>query len=403
MKFNLRPRPSGEAARVVFKEYQVPVSPDADLPYKYVLNNGSDWSQGTPSLLFSDNNVHDAVQDLDGNIWFTDDRPSHDPDHRPDRCQNRRIQADQGQRARRLRGREPRHHSRPEGDHLVQYAPAGAGGEPYGLPSSTRRPSRSRVYVPPRRWRPRGLAGFRRQRLIWITTRRRRTAFRSGDEKFTEFKSNTFKTPHGEATVYGIAGDHDGNGWWLDMKFDHVEHGDIATGKTTEFQLPPEQAAYDRMTPDDKVLYASYVVPDFNTPYPWAQGPRRMGADKNGDTVWIGDSFGGNLARVDIHTMKAELVPLPNPDRCSPTMSRSTRTTMSGPICGAPTNRRIRSAGKEMDALRSADARNRIALHLASRRPSGTSVTVAYYRTDKVAVMTFRSEQDMADAKKQVQ
>jgi hypothetical protein len=36
-------------------------------------------------------------------------------------------------------------------------------------------------------------------------------------------------------------------------------------------------------------------------------------------------------------------------------------------------------------------------------RPSGTSVTIPYYRTDKVAVMTFRSEQELAAAKQQVQ
>ncbi len=50
MKFKLRPRPTGEAARVVFKEYDVPLESDANLPvrYKTELNDGSDWSLGTP-------------------------------------------------------------------------------------------------------------------------------------------------------------------------------------------------------------------------------------------------------------------------------------------------------------------------------------------------------------------
>src|SRR5262245_32331809 len=36
MKFTLDPRPSGEAARVVFKEYDVPLDPDARLPSNFV-------------------------------------------------------------------------------------------------------------------------------------------------------------------------------------------------------------------------------------------------------------------------------------------------------------------------------------------------------------------------------
>ena len=34
MKFNLRPRPSGEAARVVFTDYEAPPDPDVGMPYK---------------------------------------------------------------------------------------------------------------------------------------------------------------------------------------------------------------------------------------------------------------------------------------------------------------------------------------------------------------------------------
>ena len=77
MKFNLRPRPSGEAARVVFREYDVPVPTGDGLPYKYIPHNGSDWSQGTPSGMNHANGVHDAQLDLDGNIWWTQGHPTH--------------------------------------------------------------------------------------------------------------------------------------------------------------------------------------------------------------------------------------------------------------------------------------------------------------------------------------
>ena len=76
MKLKLEPRPSGEAARVMFKEYDVPLDPDAGLPKNVVQNDGSDWSLGTPSVLMPGCGVHDAWLDLDGNLWFTCNIPN---------------------------------------------------------------------------------------------------------------------------------------------------------------------------------------------------------------------------------------------------------------------------------------------------------------------------------------
>lgn len=71
MKFQLRPRPAGDAARVVFTEYDVPMAGPPGAAPEYVLNNGSDWSTGTPSGMFGAHGVHDAQADFDGNIWFS--------------------------------------------------------------------------------------------------------------------------------------------------------------------------------------------------------------------------------------------------------------------------------------------------------------------------------------------
>ena len=76
MKFAPDPRPSGEAARVMFKEYDVPLDPDAGLPKNFVQNDGSDWSLGTPSVLIPGWGVHDAWLDLDGELWFTCNIPN---------------------------------------------------------------------------------------------------------------------------------------------------------------------------------------------------------------------------------------------------------------------------------------------------------------------------------------
>jgi len=60
MKFKPDPRPSGESARVMFKEYDVPLDADSGLPSNFVQNDGSDWSLGTPSVLIPGWGVHDA-------------------------------------------------------------------------------------------------------------------------------------------------------------------------------------------------------------------------------------------------------------------------------------------------------------------------------------------------------
>jgi len=76
MKFKVRARPTGDAARVVFTEYDVPVIEETTPGFKYVSNNGSDWSLGTPSSLYGAHGVHDAQADLAGNIWFSYNVPN---------------------------------------------------------------------------------------------------------------------------------------------------------------------------------------------------------------------------------------------------------------------------------------------------------------------------------------
>ena len=77
------------------------------------------------------------------------------------------------------------------------------------------------VYLPPRNTT--GTAGTIDADLngnIWVTSPDGALRFDITQETFTEFKSNTYKGPHGTATVYGLAADRVGNGWWLLMTED---------------------------------------------------------------------------------------------------------------------------------------------------------------------------------------
>ena len=79
MKFKDRPRPTGEAARVVWTTYDLPLNPDAGIGTQGVktadaVNDGSDWSRGVTSKLGQ--MPHDGGMGLDGNIYFTNNNPN---------------------------------------------------------------------------------------------------------------------------------------------------------------------------------------------------------------------------------------------------------------------------------------------------------------------------------------
>src|ERR1700732_4086876 len=78
MKFKDRPRPTGEAARVVWTTYDLPLNPDAGIGTQGVktadaVNDGSGWSPGVTSKLGQ--MPHDGGMGLDGNIYFTYNNP----------------------------------------------------------------------------------------------------------------------------------------------------------------------------------------------------------------------------------------------------------------------------------------------------------------------------------------
>src|SRR5258708_2808683 len=341
MKIKLDPRPSGEAARAVFKEYDFPKEDGADT----ASNDGSDWSLGTPSELNGMVGAHDAQADFDGNLWITYSLPSYD-------TTIARIDAKTG---------------------AVQ------------------------------KFRLDDVTGFAAGTLdvdlkghVWVTAPDGALRFDIEKETFTEFKSITYKNQHGTATVYGIAVDREGNGWWALMSQDLIDYSDIATGKTSELKLPPEPGIMENLTPEQRKMYETFVAPDFNAPFAWAQGPRRLGADKNGDFVWIGDSFGGTLGRIDIRTKEVTLVPLPNPEALQPyqvqidsdhnvwtNLWSSDRIAKYDPSASQWTLFDLPTRGTETRYISLLE------------RDGKLQVILPYYRTRKVAVMTVRSKQEL--------
>ena len=313
MKFKLRPRPSGEAARAVTKEYDFPMEHGHTASM-----DGSDWSLGTKSSMNHVAGVHDAQMDFNGNIWVTFAHTSLETtiariDGKTGAVKNFKLD-DQ-------RGIATGTHgiTRDENGILWFNTRSNVQRSRGSLAKIDPKTEKITVYIPPEPMS--GTAGTLDADLnghVWVTAPDGALRFNIKEERFTEFKSVTYKNQYGTATVYGLAADRTGNGWWLLMSQDLIDYGDIKTGKSVEFKLPPEKAVMDNLTAEQKKMYETFQPPDFNTPFAWAQAPRRMGADKNGDYVYVGNSFGGTLAKINIHTKETTLVPLPNPEAHQP-------------------------------------------------------------------------------------
>lgn len=400
MTMKLRPRPSGEAARVVFKEYDVPVDPELKLPYKYILNNGGDWSMGAPSGTNGAYGVHDAQQDLDGNVWFTHSQPSRDITYG-------RIDAKTGQtkffKVQGLDNIAAVSHGiirDPKGIIWLNIGPTLLPRHG-GLGRIDPKTQKLDVFIPaPEMSGTGGSLDYDGKGKIWITAPDGAFQFDPESHQFTPFKSVTYKTPNGVGTTYGIAADRNGNGWWAEMTIDIIAKGDFRSKESLELKLPAAEQFKKGLTAEEQALYATFSPPDFNTVLPWAQGPRRMGSDKNGNTVWVGDSWGGNFARIDIDTMEQTYVPLPNPQTMQPYhVTVDSRQGVWTNLWTADQIIRLDPATNTWTTFDLPTHGSETRYISLLEKNGSMSVTIPESRARKVAVMTFRSEAEMAAAK----
>jgi len=396
MKITLRDRPSGEAARVVFREYDVPIDPDAHETADMIGNDGSDWSLGTPSTLIPGFGVHDAWLDVAGNIWFTCNVPNNHVtvakvDTKTGAFKPFKVAAANGLAA-------PTHGMTRDPNGILWFNVNPGKG---GLGRLDPKTEKIEVYVPPDDMSPTGGAttvDYDGKGIIWSSSPVGALRFDPKTETFTEFKSVTYKTEHGTGVTYGLAADRDGHGYWAEMTLDIIGRGDPATGAASEIKLPPVKAELDRASDEDKTFYAGYAPPDFNSPFPWNQGPRRMGTDKNADVLWVGDSWGGNLARVDTKTLEVSFVPLPGMQQPYHAAIDSkhnvwTNAWMTDQVL------RYDPAANHWTTFDLPTRGSEVRYVSLLEQDGKMQVVLPYFRARKVAVMSFRSEEDMAALK----
>ena len=406
MKFKLRPRPAGDSARVVFTEYDVPMFAANDAPKQYATNNGSDWSLGTPSSFFGQHGVHDAQSDLDGNIWFSVNVPNK-------YASLGRVDAKTGEtkffRVEGLHGFAANGHGayRDQTGHLWFNISPGEEKGPGRLIEVDPAAQTLQVYTPPNTMEgPTFVAGtvdVDGKGKIWASTYHGASRFDPVTKEFTEYKSPTFKNADGIGNTYGLTADGDGNGWWAEMNLDIVAKTDMETGKVTEIKIPPVPGIKPMFTPDEVKMYEA-TGSTWNYATPWAEGPRRMGADKNAQVVWVCDWWGGSLARIDTQTLKVTLVPLPRPEVQEPyqavvdkdhnvwvNLMNADEVIKFDPKTSKWTEYPFPTLGAETRYISMVE------------RDGHMEIILPYSRARRVARMSFRTKEDIQALKQQVQ
>jgi streptogramin lyase len=402
MKFKLRPRPSGEVARVVFTEYEAPPDPDVGMPYKVLTNNGTDWSLGTPSYVYPGFGVHDAWIDADGkSVYFTCNVPNNvltlgKFDLDTGAFKPLRVAGPNGLAA-------PAHGMTRTPDGTIWFNVNPGKG---GLGKLDTKTDKIEVFIPPQGMAPTGGAttvDYDGQGFIWVSSPTGALRFDPAEERFTEYKSPTQRSARGGiGTTYGVAADRTGNGYWAQMAIDTIGIGDGKYGTAKELKLPPVATARDRLPPQEIAFYDGVGAPDFSNPVPYAQGPRRMGTDKNDNVLYVGNSWAGTLLKVNTSTQETSTIPLP------PNMKpyhvavdshhnawlniwMSDVVLKYDPATSKFTTYDLPTRGSEV---------RYVSLY---EKDGQMKVVLPSYRTRKVTVMSFRSEADMQALKSQTQ
>jgi streptogramin lyase len=393
---HLRPRPSGEAARAVFREYAIPLDRDEAPDNSYALNDGSDWSMGAPKNVGRP--AHDAVMDLDGNIWATHDTPTR-------YTTLTRVDGKTGE-VRRIKMNSPTGELAAQ-SHGIMRDPQGMIWFSVGptlvprLASLARldpRTEKIETFTPSADMAGPASVGvdWDGKGGIWVTTNPGALRFDPATKQFTEFKSPTFKTANGLGNTYGLAADAEGNALWAQMAIDQITKADVPSKELIEVKLAPEPGKDALLSPAEREMYKKFG-PDFQTSFPWSQGPRRMGSDKLDNVAWVADSWGGNLARIDTRTLETKLVPLPDPATMQPyAAAADSQHNAWTNLWIADQIARYSPKTGQWTVFDYPTHGTESRLFTLLEKDGKLTVTIAYSRARKVAAMTVRSEQEIA-------
>ena len=314
-----RPRVTGEAAQIVVTEYDV--SP-GHLPGYLVIENGSDWSLGTPSRVES-GATHDLVWDPRGYVWFPDNLTPGRTIGKLDPKTGRVTDYND------LSSKEVSVNSHDiyvdhlgnvwvnngKDESMDKFDPKTEKFQRFPRPESVP-PGIGRLFDEDSKgniWQ--GIQG----RPIILTDPESKLRYETADPqqpggtvklnpKTGEYTFYKALTP--ALTTYGVSVDADDNVWFTRTGRDLVGMLDTHSGKVIELNLSARDKDDIVHTPLDDELAAKFEPVDEQGP-PWQKGPRRQASDRKNGTQWIAFSKSSALAKIDIHTRKVTEYPLP--------------------------------------------------------------------------------------------
>jgi streptogramin lyase len=396
-----RPRPTGEAAQVVWQLYDVPrtenVGANALPPPIDADNDGTNWALGTPSragIL-----VHDGAMDFDGNVWFTSNATNNHVSIGKVDTKTGEVSYKKVPRNNNPNLAATAHGIARDGQGNI-YFDVNPGRRSLGkvTPST----GQVQVFLTPETMAPLGGAvtiDVDGKGMVWASAPTGVLRFNPQTAEFAEFKSTNPRRPYGFSGTYGAAGDRDGNGYWAQMAFDTIGKADPVTGKVTEIVLPENRKIRDFLTPDEVAAYGRVTDISNGNPYPWSQGPRRMGTDKNADVLWTGNSWGSSLARIDTKTNEVKIVPFPDNSNQPYHIHVDSKHNAWGSLW---TNDQIYKYDPSTEKFTFFEfpVRGSEDRHIFIDERSGVlKVTTPVYRQNQMAVMTMRSEEEIAKLK----
>lgn len=378
LKYKLLPRPTGEATQIVVTEYDIP---QADKPGYIPTNDGSDWSQGTPSS-YEGRSIHDMVVDQKGNVWFGNTIPLERTigklDPRTGRVTDYKL-AGEGNQAIRAIGlvvdAKGNVWSSDGGGNLARFDPQSEKFQRYPRPPSVLRTQHSFVEIDSKG-------------NLWVQLwDGGASKFDPRTEEYTDFQQRSQKGDPPPDT-YGIAMDSKDNPWYTQMNSDRIGTVDARTGEVSVMKLNP----LNREVGDkDREIGSRYPEAASHNHSPlYLKGPRRIGADRRGNTVWVAHFWEGRIAKIDLTTRKVTEYDVPHLDSLPymtvvdknhtvwVSLMNSDRIAKFDPLTERFTEYALPTLGTEARHITVED------------RTDPPTVWIPYYRVNKIARVQFR-------------
>jgi streptogramin lyase len=316
MRFNPMPRPSGEAARAVVTEYDLPISArENELPWY----NGDDWMDGPSAGMHGIVGTHDVVVDGGGYAWI-----SHSGGRSSFETNRSMLKLD------------------PRTGAMTAYQLLDGRGRMVFVEQISSLDSKGGIWMhsddgfikldttteqisayP----MPAVMEGMENSTDVdskggvWANARFGVVRFDPGEQNradvaYPGWQLFQQRTP-GDGITYGISADADDNPWWSESYVDKVAMRDMKTGQVSEIDMrdPDYEARKALATPADLAFYESIGAESWSTnsasPLPYANMPRRLAADKTGNSVWVPNWAQSNIAEIDIHSLRVTYHRLP--------------------------------------------------------------------------------------------